>query len=196
MGRSRLGWMGVGVVLTLFWSSPVAARCLEGTSIAAYQYAGPFRGFYLYTIELHFVLEKGLSNVSLKLNVEDCPELACQQLFYFPDPAGTLSDAETLCPRAFIGEYNCKGNPSIDLVGPVVKWDAVSSGGCVPGKTGTVTLYFYTNIGPDPDSRMPFFLIKNGLLVCEGHLVGDTPGPACMVPVDGTSWGAIKAIYE
>jgi len=198
MRRSRLPCMGMGLSMLMLTAlgSPVLARCLEGTSVATYQTDGPYKGYYLYTIELTFMLEKGLSNVTLKLNVDDCPELACQQLFFFPDPAGRMSGASADCPVPFFGEYNCRGNPSIDLVGPVVKWDAGVAGDCEPGKWGSVTLYFYTNVGPDPKVQMPFFLIKNGQEVCEGFLVGDTPGPACMVPSHDTTWGSVKSIYQ
>jgi len=83
-------------------------------------------------------------------------------------------------------------------VGPVAKWDALGDedDGCAPGRIGMVVLYFLTNVGPDPNSEMSFFLIKNGQNVCEGTIIGDTPGPACMVPTRDTRWGAIKEIYE
>lgn len=194
--RSRLLCTGVFVLALVLWFAPVSSRCLEGTSVAAYQNDGPWRGFYLYTIELTFMLEKGLSNVTLKLNVDDCPELACQQYFFFPDPAGEMGGEDVYCPVPFKGEFNCTGNPSIGLNGPVVKWDAEYAENCEPGKTGTIRLYFYTNVGPDPESKMPFFLIKNGLNVCEGYLIGDTPGPACIVPAQESNWGAIKTLYE
>ncbi len=196
MRRSSVLCAGMGLLILGLGVSPLTGRCLEGTSVATYQTVGPYAGYYLYTVDLTFMLEKGLSNVTLKLNVDDCPELACQQIFFFPDPAGQMSGESAGCPVPFTGEYNCQGNPSIDLVGPVVKWDAGSAGGCEPGKTGSVTLYFYTNVGPDPNSQMPFFLIKNGQEVCEGYLVGDTPGPACLIPTQDTNWGTIKSIYQ
>ena len=196
MPRSRLLSVSVFVLALLLWVSPVSSRCLEGTSVAIYQDDGPYEGFYLYTIELTFMLEKGLSNVTLKLNVDDCPELACQQLFFFPDPAGRMDGGESNCHVPFTGEFNCRGNPSIDLLGPVVKWDVGYAGGCEPGQTGSITLYFLTNVGPDPNSRMPFFLIKNGQEICEGYLIGDTPGPACLVPAHPMKWGAVKSIYR
>jgi len=39
--------------------SPVAALCLDGTIVATYQSYGPYRGLYLYTVTLNFLLEKG-----------------------------------------------------------------------------------------------------------------------------------------
>lgn len=196
MVRSRFLSTGVLFLALAIWVSPGSSRCLDGTSVAVYQHDGPWKGFYLYTITLDYMLDYGLSNVSLKLNVDECPELACQQWFYFPNPAGLMSGEATDCNVPFIGEYNCRGNPSIGLLGPVVKWDAGYSSTCEPGKRGTIILYFYTNVGPDRDSVMPFLLIKNGQEVCEGFIIGDTPGPACMVPANQTNWGAIKSLYE
>lgn len=196
MRRSRLWWMGIGLLMLCVWCGPVAAACLEGTSVAAYQYSGPYGAFYLYTIELHFTLPRGLSNVSLKVNVSECPELACQQFFLFPDPAGEMIGENAECAVPFYGEYNCLGNPSIGLDEPVVKWDAGTAYGCEPGQVGSVRLYFLSNVAPDPNSEMAFMLIKNGQNVCEGVIYGDLPGPACMVPTQGDTWGSIKAIYE
>ena len=196
MMSSRLGYVATGALILLMWSSSARGRCLEGTSVATYQTGGPYQGFYLYTIDLSFDLEQGLSNVTLKLDFDDCPELACYQLFAFPRPAGQMSGQIASCPVAFIGAFNCGGNPSIDLVGPVVKWDADNSSGCEPGKTGNITLFFYSNLGPNPDKQTPLFLIKNGQEVCEGTLDGDIPASPCLIPTQEMKWGAIKSIYQ
>lgn len=177
-------------------TSPVAARCLNGTVAATYQYDGPYRGLYLYTVTLEFMLEKGLSNVTVDLEFGDCIEYACSQTFLFPNPAGESAGEIANCPVTYTGEFNCSGNPSIDLTVPVVKWDVNMALGCEPGRTGIATLRFYSNLGPDPNRTVSLFLIKNGLNVCEGTLTGDIPVSPCSVPVQELNWGTIKSIYQ
>ena len=176
--------------------SPVAAACLDGTIVAAYQPDGPYRGLYLYTATLNFLLEKGLSNVTLDLGFSECLEYACHQTFLFADPAGESSGVVANCLVTYVGEFNCAGNPSIDLNVPVVKWDASASPDCEPGPMGTVTLRFYTNLGPDPNRDLSLFLIKNGQAVCEGTLTGDAPVSPCSVPTREARWGEIKSMYQ
>lgn len=176
--------------------SPVEAICLDGTIVAVYQSDGPYRGLYLYTVTLNFLLEKGLSNVTLDLGFSECLDFACRQTFLFPNPAGESPGEVANCPVIYVGEFNCAGNPSIDLSVPVVKWDVSSAMGCEPGKTGTTTLRFYTNLGPDPDKDLSLFLIKNGQEVCEGTLSGDAPVSPCSVPTRDARWGEIKSMYR
>jgi hypothetical protein len=192
-----IGLTACAVVLFLsVAASPVAARCLDGTATAAYQYEGPYRGLFLYTVTLEFMLEQGLSNVTLDLEFGSCIEYACTQTFLFPDPAGESAGEIANCPVTYLGEFNCSGNPSIDLEVPVVKWDVNTASGCEPGRTGIATLRFYSNLGPDPNRTVSLFLIKNGLEVCEGTLTGDIPISPCAVPVQELNWGTIKSMYE
>ena len=176
--------------------SPAAAVCLDGTVLATYQNDGPYSGLYLYTITLNFLLEKGLSNVTLDLGFSECLEYACHQTFLFADPAGESPGEVANCPVMYVGEFNCAGNPSIDLTVPVVKWDVSVVSGCEPGTTGTATLRFYTNLGPDPNKELSLFLIKNGREVCEGTLTGDAPVSPCSVPTRDARWGEIKSMYR
>ena len=195
--RRILGVTTCVLVLTLAAVvSPVGAVCLDGTTVAAYQTDGPYRGLYLYTITLDFMLEKGLSNVALDLGFSDCLEYACSQTFLFPNPAGESPGEVANCPVTYVGQFNCAGNPSIDFNAPVVKWDVFTASGCEPGPMGMVTLRFYSNLGPDPNRTVPLFLIKNGLDVCEGTLTGDIPVSPCVVPIQEMRWGTIKSIYR
>jgi len=177
-------------------TSPATARCLDGSVVATYQYDGPYRGLYLYTVTLEFMLEKGLSHVTLDLGFSDCLEYACSQTYLFQNPAGESPGTIANCPVTFTGQFNCRGDPSIDYMVPVVKWDVSSASGCEPGKMGAATLRFYSNLGPDPSRTVSLFLIKNGQEVCEGTLTGDIPVSPCSVPVQEMRWGTIKSIYQ
>jgi hypothetical protein len=194
----RIFWV-TACVLALFCStavSPAAASCLNGTIVTVYQHDGPYRGLYLYTVTLEFILEKGLSNVTLDLGFSDCLEYACGQIFLFADPAGESPGQIEDCAVTYVGEFNCRGNPSIDLTVPVVKWDVSATSDCAPGKTGTATLRFYTNLGPDSNRDVSLFLIKNGQEVCEGTVTGDVPLSPCSVPTRDVRWGEIKSMYQ
>jgi len=186
------------VLLTLLvWNgAPVYAQCVTGTVTAELQIAGPFAGHYKYTLDFTWDLPQGLSNVTLDCGFGDCPLTACAHTFGFDDPAG-FSDGEdglgAPCVVDYVGEFNCNGNPSIGLNIPIIKWDALDAL-CEPGPTGSGTLWYYSIAAPHTNALLPIILIKNGLNVCDGMVTGACPA-ICVVPVEESTWGEVKARY-
>lgn len=185
------------VVVALLILSPAAAlaQCVSGTVTSELQTTGPFAGLYKYTVDLTWDTPQGLSNITMDCNFGLCPDFICSQTFAFESIAGTSDGEPAPCTVDYVGEFNCNGNPSIGWTDPIIKWDAVYSGGCEPGNTGTGTFCFYTNMGPSPNQETPLFLIKNGQQVCQGMLVGDCP-TGCPVPVQHKTLGGLKADYD
>ena len=198
----RYGFCAVALcaIFVVAGTSLVSAQCLSGNVTAELQTSGTYAGLWKYTATVTWDTPSGLSNLTLDCGFGACPDEACLQTYLFDTPAGT-SDGKTTtgppasCVAEYSGEFNCSGNPSIGWMDPIIKWDALG-GGCEPGKTGTGSFSFYTNLGPRSDSQLPMVLIKNGQQVCSGTLTGQCPEPPCVVPVEPTSWGKIKADYD
>jgi hypothetical protein len=188
----------LAVVLGLFvlFVTPftASAQCVSGTISSELQLSGPYAGLYKYTIEITWDSPQGLSNITLDCGYDCAPTLACQQQHEFDNPAGYSDGEPAVCQVDYVGEFNCNGNPSIGITYPIVKWNAVYSGGCEPGATGSGTFWFYTIIAPTPDSPLPIIIEKNGQNVCDGIVLGDCP-TLCTVPVEDASWGEVKSHY-
>lgn len=174
-------------------ASSAYATCLTGNMTAQMQTSGPFQGYYKYTLTLSWSTPRGLSHVTFDPGFGLCPEAACAQTWLFEEIAGEGTSTSG-CRFDFEGEFNCKGDPSIDYTDPVIKWNAVSSGGCESGQAGTATLRFYTDVPPQA-GQTPITLVKNGRNVCEGSITGVFP-MACPVPVEPTTWGRIKGLMS
>jgi len=205
--------IGFGSLIVLATTGVLPAHaedCISGGISAQMESTGPYAGLYKYTIEVSWSSDRGLSHITLDLGLGQCPELACSSLWIFPDPAGTGTggegDGDAIkrggrndddesggdCQIRFQGEFNCKGDPSIDYPQPVLKWDVVG-GGCEAGKTGTATLCFYTDIPPS-NGFAPTVFNKNGRGVCSGTLEGPIP-VICPVSTQPTAWSRIKVIF-
>ncbi len=195
--RIFYGLVFVAVVASLlFVSVPSAsAQCLTGNITAELQTSGPFVGLWKYTLQLSWLTDQGLSNVTLNCGFGDCPEEACLETYAFDTPAGTSDGVPAPCDVDYEGEFNCMGNPSIGFDFPVIKWDALDTGNCEPGMSGTASLSFYTNLPPVTNGSMSVILVKNGLNICQETVTGMAPA-ICSVPSHSIDWGAIKAKYD
>jgi hypothetical protein len=175
------------------------AQCVTGTITAELQTSGPFEGLWRYCVQISWDTPRGLSNVTLQCNFT-CPAI-CNSGWAFESPAGqgdgVTSDPHSVpgdCTVDFGGEFNCQGNPSIGLEGPVVKWDALDLGdGCEPGRTGSATLCFFVDLPPEPDQQAPIVLVKNNQDVCQGMITGDCP--QCPVGTEPIDWSQFKIFY-
>ena len=171
------------------------AQCVSGTITSQLETSGPFAGLWKYTLDITWDTPQGLSNVSLTCDF-DCGSI-CDAGWAFPDTAGTgagiVDDENSVpgdCDLPFVGEFNCSGNPSIGLMDPLVKWDALDGMGCEAGPQGSATLCFWVDLPPDPNSAAPIVLVKNGQNVCDGTIMGDCP--QCPVGVDAFDWSQVK----
>ena len=171
------------------------AQCVSGTINSALETSGPFAGLWKYTLDISWDTPQGLSNVTLSCDFQ-CAAV-CDAAWAFPDTAGTgpgINDDEDpvpgQCELPFAGEFDCRGNPSIGLAGPVVKWDALDGNGCEAGPLGSATLCFWVDMPPDPNSSAPVVLVKNGQNVCDGMIVGDCP--QCPVGAEPIDWSQVK----
>ena len=196
MQRSLRAIVGVFACTCLLATSALT-QCLDGTITSALQTGGPFAGLFKYTLTVNWDLPQGLSNIALQCEWE-CAGI-CQGGWAFQSPAGAgdgvASDEGTPgeCTVPFAGMFDCQGTPSQGLIGPTVKWDALGSSGCEPGRTGSATVSFYVDLPPHA-SDVPVIVIKNGQQVCTESIVGQCP--SCPVSVKESVWGDIKVRYR
>jgi hypothetical protein len=182
----------IASLLLLVLTTVAGAQCVSGTSTASVETSGPYDGLWKYTVDISWTTTQGLSNVTMDCGFGICAAATCAETFSFETVAGTGSGDG--CTVDFAGEFNCNGNPSIGINDPIVKWDVTAA--CEAENSGTATLYFYSSLGPSPQSQAPVFLLKNGQNVCTGQISGDCPTPPCVVPVSSSSWGGLKEDYQ
>jgi hypothetical protein len=205
MNRTLLIGVGLMAVLCLALATSVGGKCevVSGTITAVRVSEPPFGGYWKYCLTVNWDVRNyggqphGVSHFSLPLGLGDCKYICQAGYAVFADPAGS-SLAQSGCTTLYSGEFNCcKGDPSILLTGPVVKFDPKSSG-CEPGLLGTAILCFYSPVAPRASGTYPNGVwIKFGTNRACGPLVGQLPG--CGSPVIGTeasTWGGIKALFE
>jgi hypothetical protein len=175
--------------------APAAAQCVDGTITAEFQSSGKYTGLWKYCLEFSWKTKQGLSNLTIDFGyLKECGTAVCGDHWYFETPAGT-SDGTDGCTVEYVGEFNCQGNPSIGLVGPVLKWDAIATDDCEAEGEGTGKVCFYTPFGPQGGGDLATVLIKNGQNVCEGTIKGARPS-ACATDARRSTWGRIKSTYR
>ncbi len=170
-------------------------QCVSGNITSQLETSGPFAGLWKYTLDISWDTPQGLSNVTLQCDFV-CASI-CDAGWAFADTSGTgagINDDENpvpgQCDLPFSGEFNCMGNPSIGITGPMIKWDALDGMGCEAGAQGSATLCFWVDLPPDPNNTAPVVLLKNGQNVCEGVITGDCP--QCPVGVESIDWSKVK----
>ncbi len=185
----------VAAVSFLLPSSAASQCSISGTSTAALVIGGPFDGLYKYTLELTWDTGgAGLSHLTIDLNLDTCSEACLPGMFQMDSPAGT-SDGDGGCVAEYVGLFECDGDPTIPLSGPVIKFEDIQGDGCDAAASGSGTFCFYSPLLPDATPEAGNLWIKFSGDTCSGDLVGDMPACTPPVPVTRATWGAIKALY-
>jgi hypothetical protein len=203
MRRTALVGAGMMVILglTLVTVAMGQGEVVSGTITAVRNTEPPFQGYWRYCLTISWDTNNyggkphGVSHFSLPLGLGSCKYICETGYVMFADTAGS-SVAASGCTAYYYGDFNCKGDPSISLVGPTVKFEPYGSG-CEPGIVGIATMCFYSPVAPGaPGTYANGVWIKFGLNKTYGPLVGQLPG--CASPVIGTeasTWGGIKALF-
>lgn len=181
--------LGLLASLQALPTSALAGNCISGTSVAELQTTGPFTGLYQYTLSVTWqTTGASLSHLTFDLGLDACclPTTAV-----FDTPAGTSTGVKGPCE--YSGELVCTGDPTLpEQQGSAIKWEPLDE--CDPGNSGTGDFIFYTLHMPGAPSPAQLW-IKYGQDACSGPLTGDLP--VCgATPVEGSTWGMIKALYE
>lgn len=185
--------LGLCVLMTAA-SGPAYADEVSGT-ITAEPTDRPDLGNYKYTFSFSWDTSQGLSHVDLLLSVLACTAFCDGTApILFPSPAGSTIST---CEAFFGGALRCTGDPSVDEIGVLLKFERLADEECLPGKQGTGTFVFYTNLPPRASQTYEdVILIKNGRFKDYGDLVGQLPGCQLTNPTEDNSWGRIKTIFR
>ncbi len=190
----RYTLLATTIMLSICLPAMASAQCVGGSISSELMNSGPHAGLFKYTVSINWDTEKGLSHVTLNCSFGECATAACGHTWEFDSPGGIGTGGDPgNCDFDFAGEFNCNGDASIGIDEPILKWDAIDDG-CEAEKTGTGTLCFYTDV-PPAMGDVPVVLVKNGQSICEDVLVGDCP-LACPIPVQRTTWGAVRSLYN
>jgi hypothetical protein len=200
--RSSLALLCCCVLLSAASAGPARAQCAGGTVSASVSLDPGFENLYKYCLDVQWdVGDHELSHLDLFLVLPDCPCLCSPQFIHFGSPAGTSVSSSTgdPCELPYLGEYVCKGDPSLPnaINGPAVKFVPDPASTCAPGVAGSGHFCFYSPMPPqDPGSYNNGIAIKHGLDTCYGILQGQLPSCDCALPTHAGTWGALKAAYR
>lgn len=188
------------LALVAFLAPNAFSQCVSGTSTAELMTDGPHAGLWKYCVDFAWDTAHGLSNVILDFDFP-CAGDVCDATWTFDDPAGSVdgvaSDSGTPgeCTVDLMGHFTCSAIPGLGLVGPLVKWDAISTidPPCEPGMTGSGMACYYTDLPPSTD-QSPMFIVKAGVIECQGMITGDFP--SCPVGANDPNWSTVKKLYR
>jgi hypothetical protein len=193
MQHTRLSKIGVfclsaaaalGAILVM--STPASGSMISAVGTAEQVTGGVYDGWFKYSYTLTWDLSKGLSHVDMVI-----PPCAAEfKQFSFDTEIGGINDGlstgssyHTGDPLNFVipfeGTYEPRGDPSISLDSPIVKWEPMNGGGL--GKVGVGQFSFYSNAIPYVGTFEDAFYAKYGTHQIAGNLTG--PVPVCPNPV-------------
>lgn len=194
----------VAVVLAAMSLSTTAAtaQCsIDGVITAAPNTTDPALGVWEYTLTIVWNNDgsHGLSHFNLFMDEVDA-NCSCSELsdaLHLVTPAGTSDGEPSACTVTYDSFFECSGDPSIGLVGTILKFEPVEDG-CEPGPVGSGTFVFYSNYPPAPVSLPGLYMSdKFSTYSCQGTLTGVFPGLPCD-PVGNAAdtWGGVKQTYR
>jgi hypothetical protein len=174
------------VAALLLASAPASGSTISAVGTAEQVTGGVYGGWYKYSYTLTWDLSKGLSHVDMVI-----PPCAAQfKQFGFDTEIGGANDGlstgssyHTGDPLNFVipfeGAYEPRGDPSISLDSPIIKWEPMN--GEDLGKVGVGEFSFYSNAIPYTGTFENAFYAKFGRNEIAGNLTG--PVPVCQNPV-------------
>jgi hypothetical protein len=171
----------------LVCSSQAGGALISGVGAAELMTEGSYSGWYKYTYTVTWDLSKDLSH--LDLVVPDCSTGGWCQFAFDTDAGGsedghsTGSDYHTGQPVVFsvpyAGAFEPRGDPSISLAKPLIKWEPYSCR--QPGKDGVGEFWFYSTGAPITGLFDDVWAAKFGQNTVYGDLTGAYP--TCDEPV-------------
>ena len=180
----------IGAVLVL--SSQAGGALISGIGAAELMTEGTYSGWYKYTYAVQWDLSKSLSHLDLVM--PDCSTEGWVQFGFDTDAGGsedghsTGSDYHTGQPVAvsvpYAGAFEPRGDPSISLGKPLIKWEPYSCR--QPGKDGVGEFWFYSTGAPITGLFDDAWAAKFGQNTVYGDLTGDYPTCARPVPEPAT----------
>jgi len=179
----------VGLVGALVWPAAAEASLISATGTAELVQTGDYAGWYKYTYDVTWTFPKGL--IQWDLILEPGFTHPDHQIVFgtaFGGASDGLSTGDGWTPGkplvftvSYEGAFEPKGDPSIYLVAPLVKWEPTDIGG-EPGKKGAGQFWFYADIPPEYGTFDNVLAAKYG----RNNIFGDLTGayPSCQTVPD------------
>jgi len=193
-GNRVFGIAIVAAVCLLASAAVGQASIIEAVGTAERLTEGPYAGWYKYSYQVTWDLDKGLSHVDV-VHKPGC--LDDDHIILFdsdqaggPDGMSTGDDWEPGGPVSLTvpwqGSFEGGGDASTGVTAPLVKWEPAAG---EPGKQGTGLFWYYANILPQFGIVDDVIVGKAGPHVVPGDLDGaypscntvNTPEPASIV---------------
>ncbi len=186
--------------LALFATTLPATPDVWGTGYAWQCNQPGYEGYWEYCYEVYWSgLPHGVSHVDVLLCLlADCECLCEPGYFAFADTVGSGPGTPngSPCTVYYYAEFECRGDPSIDLWCPLIKFEPYENH-CEPDKDGWMTACFLSVAAPIPVPEGRWIAIKFGTSHAFGILTGVLPGcNSAYSETDQSSWGHIKALYR
>jgi len=187
----------VGAVLgVLILAGPARGGLIEAVGTAERVQTGAYAGWYKYTYDLTWDLDKGLSHGDL-VHKPGCAET--DHVFRFPseengtpDGFSTGEDWESGDPVSLTvpwhGGFRAGGDPSVGLTTPLVKWEPMSG---EPGKVGVGQFWYYANIAPEYGTYADVLAGKAGPETVYGDLSGAYPSCTTVTVPEPSTLGLV-----
>jgi len=159
-----------------------------------------YEGKWKYCYDVHWIaLPHGVSHVDVLLwLLEDCECICRPGYFAFADTVGSgpgTPNGEP-CTVYYYGLFECYGDPSTGVGGPLVKFEPYEDG-CEPDKDGWVHVCFYSVAAPIPAPVGNWVMIKFGTEYATGNLDGVLPGcDTAYSATEQSTWGRVKVLYR
>jgi hypothetical protein len=197
---AKLAALLVVPALVVGMSAPAFADAVWGTGLCFENSNAPgYEGYYEYCYHIYWDTTEyggqGLSHSTIFLALVGC-ECACDPIFIgHRVPAGLAYSDD--CEIDMYSTFDCPGDPHFPIDGPTMKFEPDESQ-CELGATGWMHVCYLSLFPPsEPQVFEDYLGIKFGLNIETGDLDGVLPTCDCSPnPVDSSSWGMIKALFE
>jgi len=187
------------VAASLLTAGLASADCYINGEISAEE-TNHALGAFTYTLVVDYDMDSqyGLSHFNLLVDILGgtcgCSEIG--DAISFEDISGSM-DVDG-CEIGFHNELLCDGDPSMGITGILFKFEPEEVDCGEPGSAGTITIQFYSDLGPEPiDEQAVTLSDKAGQEHCYGSLTGVFPGLECdPVANDTLPLGSLKGLYR
>jgi hypothetical protein len=173
--------VAAAVAAVLAFSAQADGALITGVGAAELMTEGTYSGWYKYTYMVTWDLTKALSHLDLLM-----PDCGAQDgiQFAFDTAVGGDSDGQSTGGKyhegqpvvftvRFDGGFEPRGDPSLSLGTPLIKWEPNSSHH--PGKYGVGQFWFYSDAAPTTGTFEDSWVAKFGSNEVRGDLTGAYP---------------------
>ena len=202
MNHRRMQHLILAVIaMTLMLATAAQAESWIRGHISAYEACFDALGEYRYELRIEWYNGDGrdMSHFNLSLGQgTECDENDITDEILFLPLAGYLDQGNGRLPVACYAAYEMRGDPSLDITDPLLKFEPLSYMQRPVGASGAGKVVFWSD-HPPADILMPnqFLSEKFGRTGITGEVTGVFPGLPCdPVGNETLDWGHVKSMFR